>query len=112
MSRSDSIRNNAFLELLGRLRPEIDRRIGARYDGVAQRARAHGPQVAAMVDAARDLALRGGKRLRAGLIAAGWIAAGGDSDLDAAIDGGVAFELLQTYLLIQDDWMDGDMTRR
>jgi geranylgeranyl diphosphate synthase type I len=40
------------------------------------------------------------------------MAAGGDENLDAAIDGGVAFELLQTYLLIQDDWMDGDMTRR
>lgn len=112
MSRPNSTRENAFLELLGRLRPEVDRRIGERYDGVSQRARAHGALVVAMVDAARDLALRGGKRLRAGLIAAGWIAAGGDDDLDAAIDGGVAFELLQTYLLIQDDWMDGDMTRR
>jgi geranylgeranyl diphosphate synthase, type I len=112
MSGSDTTRRNAFLELLGRLRPELDRRIDERYEAVAQRARPHGPQVAAMVDAARDLALRGGKRLRAGLIAAGWLAAGGDEDLDAAIDGGVAFELLQTYLLIQDDWMDGDMTRR
>lgn len=112
MSRSNSTHENAFLELLGRLRPEIDRRIGERYDGVTERARTHGPLVVAMVDAARDLALRGGKRLRAGLIAAGWMAAGGDDDLDAAIDGGVAFELLQTYLLIQDDWMDGDLTRR
>ena len=65
-----------------------------------------------MVEAARELALRGGKRFRAGLLAAGWLAAGGDEDLDVAIDGGVAFELFQTYLLIQDDWMDGDMTRR
>jgi len=112
MSVSDPKPRNAFLELLGRLRPEIDRRIGVRYDGVAQRAHAHGSDVAAMVDGARDLALRGGKRLRAGLIAAGWLAAGGDDDLDAAIDAGVAFELLQAYLLIQDDWMDGDMTRR
>lgn len=103
---------NAFLELLGRLRPEIDRRIGERYDRVAKRAIEHGPHVAIMVETARDLALRGGKRLRAGLIAAGWIAAGGDDDLDAALEGGVAFELLQAYLLIQDDWMDGDMTRR
>ena len=112
MSRANSTHENAFLELLGRLRPEVDRRIGERYDGVAQRARTHGPLVEAMVHAARELALRGGKRLRAGLIAAGWMAAGGDDDLDAAIDGGVAFELLQTYLLIQDDWMDGDLTRR
>lgn len=112
MSVSNPKPQNAFLELLGQLRPEIDRRIGVRYDAVTPRARALGPDVAAMVDAARDLALRGGKRLRAGLIAAGWLVAGGGEDLDAAIDGGVAFELLQAYLLIQDDWMDGDLTRR
>lgn len=112
MSGSESTAHNAFLELLGRLRPEIDRRIAERYDAVVARARTHGPHVAAMVEASRDLALRGGKRLRAGLIAAGWLAAGGDADLEAPIEGGVAFELLQTYLLIQDDWMDGDMTRR
>lgn len=112
MNQTQAKDARAFVALLGRLRPEIERRIGERFDTVAVRASAHGPQVAAMVDAARDLALRGGKRVRAGLIAAGWMAAGGDADLDAAIDGGVAFELLQTYLLIQDDWMDGDTTRR
>jgi geranylgeranyl diphosphate synthase type I len=112
MSASNSIPANAFLQLLAKLRPEVDRRIGERYDNVANRARQHGSDVASMVDAARDLALRGGKRLRAGLIAAGWLAADGSDDLDAAIDGGVAFELLQAYLLIQDDWMDGDLTRR
>ncbi len=112
MSAPNSNHRNAFLELLGQLRPELDRRIGERYDNVARRARMHGADVASMVDAARDLALRGGKRLRAGLIAAGWLAGGGSDDLDAAIDGGVAFELLQAYLLIQDDWMDGDLTRR
>jgi len=112
MTGSDTAANNAFFNLLGRLRPEIDRRIGDRYDAVIKRAREHDPMLTAMVEAARELALRGGKRLRAGLIAAGWIAAGGDTDFDAPIDGGVAFELLQTYLLIQDDWMDGDLTRR
>lgn len=112
MSGSESKPHNAFLELLGRLRPELDRRIGERYDSVAKRARGYGPQVAAMVESARDLALRGGKRVRAGLLAVGWLAAGGDEDLDVATDGGVAFELFQTYLLIQDDWTDGDMTRR
>lgn len=112
MSAPDPKPRNAFLELLARLRPEIDRRIGVRYDGVAARGRGHAADVTVMIEAARDLALRGGKRLRAGLIAAGWLAAGGDDDLDAAIDGGVAFELLQAYLLIQDDWMDGDLTRR
>ncbi len=32
--------------------------------------------------------------------------------LEPALAVGVALELLQTYLLIQDDWMDGDLMRR
>ncbi|WP_170229381.1 polyprenyl synthetase family protein [Polyangium fumosum] len=103
---------NAFLALLTQIKPEIERRIAARFDEKITRARAYGPAVAVMLEAARDLSLRGGKRVRAGLIAAGWIVAGGEGALEPAIDAGVAFELLQSYLLIQDDWMDGDPTRR
>ncbi len=112
MSSSEQKSANAFLDLLRRLRPELELRINKRYDDVARRGQGYGPAVAAMVESARDLALRGGKRVRAGMLAAGWLAAGGDEDLDMAVDGGVAFELFQTYLLIQDDWMDGDLTRR
>jgi geranylgeranyl diphosphate synthase type I len=103
---------NAFLDLLARIRPEIERRIESRFDAKVARTRTYGPDVAAMVEAARDLTVRGGKRFRAGLIAAGFLVAAGEGPLEAAIDAGVAFELLQTYLLIQDDWMDGDTTRR
>ncbi|MRG90942.1 polyprenyl synthetase family protein [Polyangium spumosum] len=103
---------NGFLGLLAQIKPEIERRIAARFDEKITRARTYGAEIAAMHEAARDLSLRGGKRVRAGLIAAGWIAAGGEGPLDAAIDAGVAFELLQSYLLIQDDWMDNDATRR
>jgi geranylgeranyl diphosphate synthase, type I len=104
--------DNTFLALLTEIRPELERRITKRFDEKEARASTYGPSVAAMIEAARELTLRGGKRLRAGLIAAGWRAATEDTSLDAAIDGGVAFELLQTYLLIQDDWMDGDTMRR
>ncbi|MDC3957151.1 polyprenyl synthetase family protein [Polyangium jinanense] len=104
---------NAFLALLKQIKPEIERRIAVRFDEKITRARTYGPAIAAMLEAARDLSLRGGKRVRAGLIAAGWIAAGGgERTLEPAIDAGVSFELLQSYLLIQDDWMDGDPTRR
>lgn len=112
---------NAFLHLLSDLRPELERRIKARFEEKSSRARTYGADVAAMIDAACDLTLRGGKRMRAGLVAAGWIAANGNvgaqtsssaRDWTGCIDGGVALELLQTYLLIQDDWMDGDLQRR
>ena len=52
----------------------------------------------------RDYALRGGKRIRGGLVHL----TGGD----AAIDASVGMELLHTYLLIHDDFMDRDETRR
>ncbi len=104
---------NVFLNLLSELRPELERRITTRFEQKARRARTHGADVAAMIEAAKDLTLRGGKRMRAGLVVAGWIAScDDDQNLDACIDGGVALELLQTYLLIQDDWMDGDLQRR
>ncbi len=39
-------------------------------------------------------------------------AAAGGADLEDVVMAGVAIELLQTYLLIHDDWMDGDEIRR
>jgi len=65
-----------------------------------------------MVSAVRDLCLRGGKRLRPALLVAGYRAASERAALEPALDAGVALELLQAYLLIHDDWMDGDLVRR
>jgi geranylgeranyl diphosphate synthase type I len=65
-----------------------------------------------MVSAVRDLCLRGGKRLRPALLVAGFRAASASGDAEPALDAGVALELLQAYLLIHDDWMDGDLVRR
>lgn len=63
-------------------------------------------------EAVGDLSLRGGKRLRAVLVAAGFVSAAPHADIEPAICAGAAFELLQTYFLIHDDWMDGDTLRR
>lgn len=59
----------------------------------------------------RSLTERGGKRLRGVLLAAAYEACGGTerSAISAAL---VSFELLQTYLLVHDDWMDRDDVRR
>ena len=65
-----------------------------------------------MARAVRDLTLRGGKRLRAVLVLIGYLASNQHGSFDPALDAGVAFELLQTYLLVHDDWMDGDERRR
>jgi geranylgeranyl diphosphate synthase type I len=65
-----------------------------------------------MVAAVRDLTLRKGKRLRPALVALGLRAANARADLAPAVEVGAALELLHTYLLIHDDWMDGDAVRR
>lgn len=72
----------------------------------------HGDSARAVADAVTALTLRGGKRIRAVFLAAGYGMCRGDAELDAIRPGLFAMELLQSYLLIHDDWMDGDEVRR
>ncbi|PIE05852.1 MAG: geranyl transferase [Sorangium cellulosum] len=102
----------AFRAMLADVRRDVDARLAGYLDArVAETAR-HGSDVEAMTSAVRDLTLRGGKRLRAALVVLGYTASNEKSDTGPALDGGVAFELLQTYLLVHDDWIDGDDLRR
>jgi len=71
-----------------------------------------GPDVVALVDALRDLTMRGGKRFRPALLFAAYHAVDDDAPDGIALDAGAALELLQTYLLVHDDWMDRDDVRR
>ena len=57
-----------------------------------------------------DYILRGGKRLRGALVILGHRAAGGNGE--AALEASIGVELLHAYLLIHDDFMDGDDLRR
>jgi geranylgeranyl diphosphate synthase type I len=75
----------------------------------ASEARRHADDAGIVADAVRALATRGGKRVRAVLLGATYEACGGTSPVRMAL---VAIELLQTYLLIHDDWMDDDDVRR
>ena len=69
-------------------------------------------RLADAVHAGEGLTRRGGKRVRPALVLAGHAAVAPIADLAALDRAAAAFELLQTYLLIQDDWMDGDDVRR
>jgi geranylgeranyl diphosphate synthase type I len=102
----------AFLEFLGGVREEVDRRLAARWDAKLAELARHGKEVQAMAGAARDLTLRGGKRFRAGLLMAAYTGVAPRASRAIALEAGVALELLQSYLLVQDDWMDHDATRR
>jgi geranylgeranyl diphosphate synthase type I len=101
-----------FPALLAAVRPAIEERLTTLWNGRIDALRKHGPEVTAMATAARDLTLRGGKRYRAALLAAAYGGVAPEASVEPAFQAGVALELLQTYLLIQDDWMDGDLTRR
>lgn len=73
------------------------------------------PRAPELISAVEDLTMRGGKRLRPLAIYTGFRAITGrvnEFDWQALLTLGAAIELLQSYLLIQDDWMDDDEQRR
>jgi geranylgeranyl diphosphate synthase, type I len=103
----------AFQEMLERTRVSVETSLTALFETKLTEASAHGPDVRALVEATRSLTLRGGKRLRAAMAIAGaHAAAGNDFPMDQVRRLGVALELLQTFFLVHDDWMDNDDLRR
>jgi geranylgeranyl diphosphate synthase type I len=70
------------------------------------------PEAMPIVEAVEALTLRGGKRLRPAVLVAAFTSVSASGDWRATADACAALELLQTYLLIHDDWMDGDEQRR
>ena len=94
------------------LKSAVDLRLEAFFDHKAAQASNRSPDGAVLVQAVRELTLRGGKRLRPAVALAGFVATSEESHTDAIYDLGAALELLQSYLLIHDDWMDRDLTRR
>lgn len=106
------IQPNPFFLLLPTVQREVEARLLGFLDEHAEASRPLGKEVAAMVSAVRDLSMRGGKRLRPALAVAGFRAVNEARNLETVFDAGVALELLQTYFLIHDDWMDQDEVRR
>ncbi len=102
----------AFAAYAERLRPKIEEALNGWL--AQKRADVQGlpDDVRAPVEAAFDLARRGGKRWRAILLACAYEGFGGPGGGQAVALAGVALELLQTYLLVHDDWMDNDELRR
>jgi geranylgeranyl diphosphate synthase type I len=102
---------DTFARFVAHVRSEVDSYLASWLADRVEQARGRGGDVELVADALRSLVLRGGKRMRAVLLAAAYVGScGGPS---AAVTGaGAALELLQAYLLSHDDWMDGDETRR
>lgn len=102
-----------FLTLLSAVKGPVDAAIEEVIGREQTSLNGFGEEVAWMLESALTLC-RGGKRLRAGLVAAGYEAASSTSALSCpdVMTAGVAVELLQSYFLVHDDWMDQDNTRR
>lgn len=64
-----------------------------------------------MMEMLREYTMRGGKRLRPALMYYGYKLFSSEH-LDEVIKGSMAFELIQSYLLIHDDIIDQDFLRR
>src|SRR5690242_9986868 len=70
-----------------------------------------GPELADVTDAARRIALDGGKRLRPLFTYWGWRSAD-DNVPEALVLAGASLELLHSCALVHDDLMDRSATRR
>ncbi len=97
---------------VGDIRRQVDAVLHRFFESKCDEASRFSPRAIELVAEVRDLTMRGGKRLRPIVTAAAYRAASGQDDASATIEVGAALELLQTYLLIHDDWMDEDDERR
>ena len=94
------------------LRVEIDTHLVEFFEAKKEETRRMSPPTIELVDAIEALTMRGGKRLRPAVAAAGYRCIRPGQGMDRLVELGASLELLQSYLLIHDDWMDGDEVRR
>ena len=100
---------------IGQVTTGVNARLEAFFAEKHAHARELSPRAPELISAVEDLTMRGGKRLRPLAIFAGFRATSrevSEFDWQAILTLGAAIELLQSYLLIQDDWMDDDEQRR
>ena len=94
------------------LRVEVDAHLLEFFDEKRRETGEISPPTVELVDAIEALTMRGGKRLRPALAAAGYRCVRPGHGMDRLVELCSSLELLQSYLLIHDDWMDGDDVRR
>src|SRR5436190_1873149 len=104
--------SSPFEAYLAVVKRGVDAELARMLREKAHDAKRAGEPAHAAFAAMAKLAVRGGKRQRAALLAAAYEACGGAGGSSAVTHAGVALELLQTYLLVHDDWMDASETRR
>ncbi|HEX7478832.1 MAG TPA: polyprenyl synthetase family protein [Polyangiales bacterium] len=94
------------------VKARVDTRLAKFFEEKLTQAHGLSPRAAELVTAVQELTMRGGKRLRPAVLFAGYRAVSAAGDAERVSDACAALELLQSYFLVQDDWMDGDEERR
>ncbi len=103
---------NLFSALLNRCRPRLDARLARILAQAEKRYSKEGVEVRELLTAVRSVSMRGGKRLRGALVYVGARAGSGNAPPRTLLAAAAALELIQTYFLVHDDWMDQDRVRR
>ena len=93
------------------VKSRVDSRLEGYFGTKIEEAKAISPDSVELVEGVQSLTLRGGKRFRPMMVEAAYGAVSGDGSAKA-VDAGASLEVLQSYLLIHDDWMDQDDERR
>lgn len=104
--------SETLADFLPRVRDLVDAKLAAYFELKVAEATAISPESVELVEGIRDLTLRGGKRFRPVVLAAATACVAPERPLSDTVSAGAALELLQSYLLIHDDWMDQDDERR
>lgn len=97
---------------LDEVRNGVDTRLAQFFEAETAHAKTLAPEAVELVDAIAALTMRGGKRLRPAVLVAAFRSVAPERGWQETLPACAALEMLQSYLLIHDDWMDGDEQRR
>jgi len=111
MARTSAMSFPAMLDL-DAIREQINQELEIFFEQKLESLAHSGLEARSMVENLREFTLRPGKRIRPIMVLIGYTAATGDVPPREVLRASLCTELLQSYLLIQDDWMDEDAMRR
>ncbi len=102
----------AKADFLDQVRAAVDGRLTKSFADRRAEIGASAPEAMLLLDGLEELTMRGGKRLRPAVLVAAQRAIRPHGGMDEVVSACAGLEILQSYLLIHDDWMDGDDERR
>ncbi len=99
-------------EWLPKVRAGVDVALRKFFDEKKRETIEISPPTLELVDEIKAITMRGGKRLRPAVAVAGYRCVRPGDGMERLLELSASLELLQSYLLIHDDWMDDDEIRR